>query len=94
LEWQPVPQAAVPVNKSMPKVKIYTTPVCPFCNLAKQYLKEKGIEFEEIDVSKDEKAAMEMIQKSGQMGVPVIEIDGKIVVGFDKEKIDELLGLK
>jgi glutaredoxin-like YruB-family protein len=78
----------------MPKVKIYTTPVCPFCNLAKQYLKEKGIEFEEIDVSKDEKAAMEMIQKSGQMGVPVIEIDGKIVIGFDKEKIDELLGLK
>jgi glutaredoxin-like YruB-family protein len=78
----------------MPKVKIYTTPVCPFCNLAKQYLKEKGIEFEEIDVSKDEKASMEMIQKSGQMGVPVIEIDGKIVIGFDKEKIDELLGLK
>jgi len=78
----------------MPKVKIYTTPVCPFCNLAKQYLKEKGIEFEEIDVSKDEKAAQEMIKKSGQMGVPVIEIDEKIVVGFDKEKIDQLLGLK
>ena len=78
----------------MPKVKIYTTPVCPFCTLAKQYLKEKGIEFEEIDVSKNEKAAQEMIQKSGQMGVPVIEIDGQIVVGFDKEKIDELLNLK
>jgi glutaredoxin-like YruB-family protein len=78
----------------MPKVKIYTTPACPFCNLAKQYLKEKGIEFEEIDVSKDEMAAQEMIEKSGQMGVPVIEIDGKIVIGFDKEKIDKLLGLK
>jgi glutaredoxin-like YruB-family protein len=78
----------------MPKVKIYTTPACPFCNLAKQYLKEKGIEFEEIDVSKNEKAANEMIQKSGQMGVPVIEIDGQIVVGFDKEKIDQLLKLK
>jgi glutaredoxin-like YruB-family protein len=78
----------------MPKVKIYTTPFCPFCKLAKEYLKEKGIEFEEIDVSKDEEAAKEMIQKSGQMGVPVIEIDGKIVVGFDKEKIDQLLGLK
>jgi len=62
--------------------------------MAKEYLREKGIEFEEIDVSKDEKVAMEMIQKSGQMGVPVIEIDGQIVVGFDKEKIDELLGLK
>jgi glutaredoxin-like YruB-family protein len=78
----------------MPKVKIYTTPACPFCVMAKQYLKEKGIEFEEIDVSKDEMAAKEMVEKSGQMGVPVIEIDGQIVIGFDKEKIDELLGLK
>jgi len=94
LEWQLVLRAAALVNKSMPKVKIYTTPTCPFCFLAKEYLKEKGIEFEEIDVSKNEAAAMEMIQKSGQMGVPVIEIDGQIVVGFDKEKIDELLGLK
>jgi glutaredoxin-like YruB-family protein len=79
---------------SMKKVKIYTTPACPFCVMAKEYLKEKGIEFEEIDVSKNEKAAKEMIEKSGQMGVPVIEIDEQIVVGFDKEKIDELLKLK
>jgi glutaredoxin-like YruB-family protein len=79
---------------SMKKVKIYTTPACPFCVMAKEYLKEKGIEFEEIDVSKNEKAAKEMVEKSGQMGVPVIEIDGKIVIGFDKEKIDEILGLK
>lgn len=78
----------------MKKVKIYTTPACPFCVMAKEYLKEKGIEFEEIDVSKNEKAAKEMIEKSGQMGVPVIEIDEQIVVGFDKEKIDQLLGLK
>jgi glutaredoxin-like YruB-family protein len=78
----------------MPKVKIYTTPTCPFCFMAKEYLKNRGIEFEEIDVSKDEEKAREMIEKSGQMGVPVIEIDGQIVVGFDKEKIDELLGLK
>jgi glutaredoxin-like YruB-family protein len=79
---------------SMKKVKIYTTPACPFCVMAKEYLKEKGIEFEEIDVSKNEKAAKEMVEKSGQMGVPVIEIDGQIVIGFDKEKIDELLKLK
>ena len=78
----------------MKKVKIYTTPACPFCVMAKEYLKEKGIEFEEIDVSKNEMAAKEMVEKSGQMGVPVIEIDGKIVIGFDKEKIDEILGLK
>jgi glutaredoxin-like YruB-family protein len=78
----------------MPKVKIYTTPTCPFCLMTKEYLKEKGIEFEEIDVSKDENAAMEMIKKSGQMGVPVIEIDNEIVIGFDKEKIDQILNLK
>jgi len=78
----------------MPKVKVYSTPTCPFCHMAKEFLKEKGIEFEDIDVSKDQKAAQEMIEKSGQMGVPVIEIDGKIVVGFDKEKIEKLLGLK
>mgnify|MGYP000125262157 CR=1 FL=1 len=78
----------------MPTIKIYTTPTCPFCFIAKEYLKSRGIKFEEIDVSKDEKAALEMIQKSGQMGVPVIEIDGQVVIGFDKEKIDELLNLK
>jgi glutaredoxin-like YruB-family protein len=78
----------------MPKVKVYSTPTCPFCHMAKEFLKSKGIEFEDIDVSKDEAAAREMIEKSGQMGVPVIEIDGKIVVGFDKEKIEKLLKLK
>ena len=78
----------------MPKVKIYTTPTCPFCYLAKEYLKSRGVDFEEIDVSENETAAREMIEKSGQMGVPVIEIDGKIVIGFDKEKIDQLLNLK
>jgi glutaredoxin 3 len=78
----------------MPKVKIYTTPTCIFCAMTKEYLKQKGILFEEVDVSKDEMAAQEMIEKSGQMGVPVIEIDGKIVIGFDKERIDELLNLK
>jgi glutaredoxin-like YruB-family protein len=78
----------------MPKIKVYSTPACPFCHLAKEFLKEKGFEFEEIDVSKDETKAKEMIQKSGQMGVPIIEIDEQIVVGFDKKKIEELLGLK
>ena len=78
----------------MHKVKLYTTPSCPWCFRAKQFLSDHGIEFEEVDVSKDRAAALEMIEKSGQMGVPVIEIDGKIVVGFDKEKIEKLLGLK
>jgi glutaredoxin-like YruB-family protein len=78
----------------MPKIKIYTTPNCPYCWAAKEYLKEKGFEYTEVDVSRDEAAAMEMIQKSGQMGVPVIEIDGEIVIGFDRERIDQLLNLK
>ena len=75
-------------------VKIYTTPACPYCFTLMEFLKEKGIEFEEIDAGQDPKAAEEMIEKSGQMGVPVIEIDDQIVVGFDKEKICKLLNIK
>ena len=72
-------------------VKVYSTPACPYCFTLKAFLKEKGIDFEDIDVSKDEKALEEMVKNSGQMGVPVTDIDGKIVVGFDKEKISKLL---
>ena len=75
-------------------VKIFITPACPYCFTLKEFLKEKGIEFEEIDVSKDEKARDEMIKKSGKLEAPIIEIDGQIVVGFDKEKIVKLLKLK
>jgi glutaredoxin-like YruB-family protein len=78
----------------MKKVKIYTAPGCPFCVLAKEYLKEKEIEFEEIDVSKDERGIKEVIEKTGQLGVPVLEIDSEIVIGFDKERIDQILNLK
>jgi glutaredoxin-like YruB-family protein len=74
-------------------VTVYSTPTCPFCIRAKQYLKESGIKFTEYDVGADPDKAEEMIKKSGQMGVPVIEIDGKIIIGFDKEKIKESLGL-
>ena len=75
-------------------VKIFITPACPYCFTLKEFLKEKGIEFEEIDVSKDEKARDEMIKKSGKLEAPIIEIDGQIVVGFDKEKICKLLNIK
>jgi glutaredoxin-like YruB-family protein len=68
--------------------------MCPFCYVLKEFLKEKGIEFEEIDVSKDEKARDEMIKKSGRLEAPIVEIDGEIVVGFDKEKICKLLGIR
>lgn len=77
----------------MAKVKVYSTPTCPYCKMAKSYLLEKGIAFEDIDVSVNPAAAQEMIKKSGQMGVPVLEIDGQIVVGFDKPRINQILGL-
>ena len=75
-------------------VVVYSTPTCPFCVRAKQYLKDNKIQFEDIDVSENQDKAQEMIKKSGQMGVPVIEIDGQFIVGFDKEKIKETLGIK
>ena len=78
----------------MPKVRLFTSPSCPFCYSLKDFLKEKGIEFEEIDVSQDEKARDEMIKKTGKMEVPAIEIDRQIVVGFDKKKIVQLLNIK
>ncbi|MCD6284074.1 glutathione S-transferase N-terminal domain-containing protein [bacterium] len=70
-----------------PHIKVYSTPMCPYCYTLKEFLKENGFEFEDIDVSKDKKSLDEMVEKSGQMGVPVIEIDGEIITGFDKEKI-------
>ncbi|MEM5798100.1 MAG: glutaredoxin family protein [Candidatus Aenigmatarchaeota archaeon] len=78
----------------MVKVIIYTTPTCPYCFMAKQFFIEQGIPFEEIDVSKDRDAAMRMVRLSGQMGVPVIQIDSKIIIGFDVKAIKEALKLK
>lgn len=79
-------------------IKIYSTPTCVYCNMLRDYLKEKNIEFQHIDVSQDQAAGKEMVDKSGQMGVPVtiIEKDGKeeVIVGFDKTKINELLDIK
>ncbi|MFA5115046.1 MAG: glutaredoxin family protein [Candidatus Omnitrophota bacterium] len=75
------------------KVKVYSTPTCPFCIRAKQYLKDNNVVFEDIDVSGNQQAAEEMVSKSGQMGVPVLDIDGEIIVGFDKDRISQALGL-
>lgn len=75
----------------MAKVKVYSTKTCPWCDQVKDFLREKGVKFEEIDVGTDQKAAQEMIQKSGQMGVPQIEINGEIIVGFDQAKIEKAL---
>ena len=75
------------------KVTVYSTPTCPFCIRAKQFLKDSNVEFENIDVSTDHAKAQDMIKLSGQMGVPVIDIDGVVIVGFDKDKIKEALGI-
>ena len=77
----------------MPNVKIYSTPSCPYCVRVKQFLKDNDIGFKDYDVSADETKANEMTERSGQMGVPVIDIDGNIIVGFDKEAISKALGL-
>lgn len=74
-------------------VIVYSTPNCPWCIRVKQFLKENNILFLDWDVSVDQVAADEMIKKSGQMGVPVLDIDGQIIVGFDKEKIKSALGI-
>lgn len=75
-------------------VKMYTTPSCPYCKLTKDYLKEKNIEFQEIDVAANASAANEMVKLSGQMGVPVIDIDGQIIVGWNKSALEEALAAK
>jgi len=75
-------------------VKVYSTPTCPYCKLAKDYLKEKAIAFEDIDVAANSDAAQEMVKKSGQMGVPVLEINGQIIVGWNKSAIEEALASK
>ncbi len=72
---------------------VYSTPTCPWCIRVKQFLKENNILFLDWDVSVDKVAADEMVKKSAQMGVPVLDIDGEIIVGFDKDKIKQLLGL-
>lgn len=75
-------------------IKIYSTPTCIYCKTLKAFLSERGIAFKDVDVSRNQEALKEMVEKSGQMGVPVTEIDGQIVVGFDKEKIKQLLDIK
>lgn len=76
------------------KVTVYSTPVCPWCNKLKEWLKIHKVEFEEIDVSIDMDSARKMIERTGQMGVPVTEVDGQIVVGFDINKLKKLLRIE
>ena len=80
-------------KKRQQRVIIFSTPTCTYCNLAKQYFRQQGVRFRDVDVSRDPTAARDLVRRSGQTGVPVIDIGGKIIVGFDKPKINQLLGL-
>jgi glutaredoxin-like YruB-family protein len=75
----------------MTNITVYSTKMCPYCVMAKKYLESKNIDFTDVDVSSDYSKALEMVKKSGQQGVPVIDIDGQIIVGFDRQKIDQIL---
>lgn len=78
-------------NYKMTNIKIYSTPTCPFCKRAKAFFKEHNIEYEDINVAENEKARDEMVEKSGQMSVPVIEVGNKIIVGFDEQELKKTL---
>lgn len=78
----------------MAKVIIYTTPTCVYCKAAKAFFAEKNVSYEEKDVAKDIQARDEMVKKSGMLAVPVIDVDGNVIVGFDKPKLSQLLGIK
>jgi glutaredoxin 3 len=80
-------------SKKYPRIILFTTPSCSYCRKAKQYLRQRQVPFKDVDVSRDSAAARDMIRRSHQQGVPVIDIGGKIIVGFDRPKIDKLLGL-
>lgn len=72
-------------------VAVYSTPSCPYCTMVKNFLKEKNVRFEEYDVSRDERRASEMIRKSGQMGVPVVDVNGRVLVGYRPAEIERAL---
>lgn len=76
----------------MKEIKIYSTPTCPYCKMAKEYLSSRGIAYHELDVSSNKEALEEMVKLSGQMGVPVIVVDNEVIVGFDRTRIENLLG--
>lgn len=78
----------------MAKVTIYSTPTCVYCKMAKEFFKKNNIQYKELDVAEDLKARQEMVKKSNQLGVPVIEVDGEIFVGFNRPELERALNLK
>ncbi|HQF42057.1 MAG TPA: glutaredoxin domain-containing protein [Ignavibacteriaceae bacterium] len=82
------------MTTTQPKVIVFSTPTCTFCNQAKRYFREKNIRFTDVDVSRDQSAARDMMRRTGQMGVPVILINNKPIIGFDRNKINQMLNIK
>ena len=76
------------------KVKIYSTPTCVYCRMAQEFFEKNGVEYEDYDVAANQEALKEMILKSHQMGVPVIDVDGQIFVGFNRSGLEKVLGIK
>lgn len=72
-------------------IKVYTTPTCVFCHAVKEYFKQKKVKYEEVDLTEDQKAAQWVLENTGQLAVPVIDMNGKIIIGFDRKQIDEQL---
>ena len=82
------------IQVKQPKVVLFTTPTCSWCRRTKQYFRDQNVRFKEVDVSRDQRAAKDIVRMTGQMGVPVVLIGNKPIVGFDKNQIDRLLGLR
>jgi len=80
-------------SQKQARVIVFSTPTCAYCRMAKNFFRQNGIRFRDVDVSRDPAAARDMVRRSGQSGVPVIDINGHIVVGFDQPKIKQLLNL-
>jgi len=93
-DWQDKMTSILEPQKAKHKVVVFSTPTCPYCTMVKNYFKEKGVKFEDIDVSVDRLAAQRMVERSGQMGVPQIWIDDEVVIGYDVPRINSLLGIE
>ena len=81
------------IRRKKRRVIVYSTPTCSYCNMAKQYFDRHKVSYRDVDVSQDQAAAQELVRRTGQMGVPVIDVNGKLVVGFNKPKINKLLNI-
>ncbi len=92
--WEEKMKAVIDPKSVKHKVIVFSTPTCPYCTMVKNYLKEKGIEFEDVNVAADQEMARKMVERSGQMGVPQIWIDDAVVVGYDVPRINSLLGIE